>query len=555
MSDTLKWTFQMLDRMSGPAKTASRGMGELLQSTHAALASVQILGQAAAGAGRLIAAGLAPAISREKSLGAFETLLGTAEKARDMYGQAVEFAAETPFETAQVVDSFQRLLTAKFAEDEVPIAMRIIGDAASMQEDSQMAVQAVTRALSQIRSKGRLQGEELMQLQEAVPLNTAALYERLGKIYGTNAQAARKMIEAGQIDSQVASFAILGQLQEQFGGNMARSSKQVEGLISTLRSRPSEILSQMQDTQGYDALRDSLAGIAYEFDAATPAGQQLQQIVNDLGSGTLERVAVALEYGAKGAAAFASGLAEGLGPMGEAFGPTNATNMEKFTTAMNQFGTGAGQLATAISSVISPIQTFFGLFYKFGEWQASSYGEWIMKPFEWLATSSKAGLFRGQAINRSAVSQINAADEAGRNPYAGMVGPSEALQQELLALAGTGYADNGYEAGAAYADGTEQGLRDGLGWHSPPRLFVEAGEDSAGAFGLGMSRGRNGVQAAMMDTTRPAMGGGAGISVTFGDINVYAKDGQGIGQSIIAQVEPAIISFLERLALQSGRLT
>ena len=32
--NAIEWTFKMIDRMSGPAKSAGRGMGELIQTTH-----------------------------------------------------------------------------------------------------------------------------------------------------------------------------------------------------------------------------------------------------------------------------------------------------------------------------------------------------------------------------------------------------------------------------------------------------------------------------------------------------------------------------------------
>lgn len=365
MANKLSWVLEMVDKVSGPTKAAKGSLGDFIQTTHSALAAVQLIGQAAVGAGRLIASGLQPAISREKSLGAFETLLGTAEKARDMYGQAVKFAADTPFETSQVVDAFQRLLTAKFSEEEVPIALQIIGDAASMQEDSQAAVSSVTRALSQIRSKGRLQGEELMQLQEAVPINTASLYEKLGKIYGTNAQQARKMVEAGQIDSQAASFAILEQLSEQFGGNMARASKQIGGLVSTLQGRPAEFLAKLQDTQGYDSLRDVLGRMAGAFDPETSG---LTPFITQLGSGVLERASVTLDYLSAGAMAFMDGLSAGLGPLGEAFGPTNQTNLDKFKVLMEGVGTGIASAVKGVGFFVDKLSDVWGYLTKIGVW-------------------------------------------------------------------------------------------------------------------------------------------------------------------------------------------
>ena len=95
MANKIQWVMEMVDKISGPAKSAGSSLGNMIQVTHSALAAVQLIGQAAVSAGHMIASGLEPAISKEKSLGAFETLLGNAEQARKMYGEAVKFAAET----------------------------------------------------------------------------------------------------------------------------------------------------------------------------------------------------------------------------------------------------------------------------------------------------------------------------------------------------------------------------------------------------------------------------------------------------------------------------
>lgn len=513
--NAIEWTFKMVDKMSGPAKTASLSIGDLVQTTHSALASIQLIGQAAVGAGRMIAAGLAPAISREKSLGAFETLLGSAKEARDMYGQAVKFAAETPFETAQVVESFQRLLTARFSKEEVPIAMRIIGDAASMQEDSQMAVASVTRALSQIRSKGNLQGEELMQLQEAVPLNTAELYERLGKIYGKNAAEARKMQEAGQIDSQVASFAILAQLQAQFGGNMERSSKQIDGLLSTLKSRPSELLSQLQDTKGYTAVAGALSRLVTAFDDASPAGQRLQEMIKDLGGGALERVAVLIDYISAGGAALFEGLAAGLGPMNTAFGPANQTNLEKFSRLMEGVGTVTGKLVGFIGTLGDGLATVWNFWTKIGEALAKNekFGAfldkfaWLISPMADLAvgeqtTGTSAGTTGANLIRRS---------QASKGLDIPKYGDGGHVTRPHLAIVG---------------DEPEHIIPDRL-------LGVTGGASGTSPLALG---GRPSIQISMPITVMA--GGEAGAS---------------IGESIMAQVEPALLAILERWQLQAGR--
>ncbi len=526
MSNAIKWVFEMIDKISGPAKSAGASLGDMIQVTHSALAAVQLIGQAAIGAGQMIASGLEPAISREKSLGAFETLLGNAEQARAMYGQAVKFAAETPFETAQVVDAFQKLLTAKFSEEEVPIALRIIGDAASMQEDSQAAVDSVTRALSQIRSKGKLQGEELMQIQEAVPLNTAALYEKLGKIYGVNADKARKMQEAGQIDAQAASFAILEQLSEQFGGNMVRASTQVSGLISTLQSRPSEFLAKLQDTRGYDALRDVLGRMAGAFD---PEVSGLTPFITQLGSGVLERASVTMDYLSSGAMAFMEGLSAGLGPLAEAFGPANQTNLEKFKIIMEGVGTGVGSLAQGLGYVVDKLKMVWDYFTEIGEWwsENKTLSDFLDKFVAPLTAAAPTSGVRGgtqAALVAQAQQQADFEQQQGGEPlpdgYATMT-PAEMAEAYDLPQ---------YAAGGIVRKPTVA-------------LIGEAGPEAVVPLG-GRSASRS--------STGTTFSVSAPISINLtGQASV--SDAQSIASAVGPAVEAHLYSVLERLALQSGR--
>ena len=168
MANLLTWTFQLNDKFSGPAKDMSAGVGDFIQNAHSALAVTQMVGQAFMATGRAAASAfeamISPAVNMEKTLGSFKTLLGTAEKATEMYDSAVKFAADTPFETPEVIKGFQALLTAQIKPVEVPIAMEIIGDATSMQQDSAMALNTVTHQLGQMRAKGKMTMEEIEEL-------------------------------------------------------------------------------------------------------------------------------------------------------------------------------------------------------------------------------------------------------------------------------------------------------------------------------------------------------------------------------------------------------
>lgn len=225
------------------ASGAARARAEMaaLSSSVFNLRNLLIAGTAGYGAKLVI-----DAVSfKENTLIAFQTLLGSREEAERMMREAVRFAAQTPFETRDVVDAYQRLLTAGFKPVEIPVVLRGVGDLAAMKGFSQEIIDRVLLAFQQIRSKGRLQGEELLQLAEAgVPLGR--VYEVLGRRLGVTAEQARKLQEAGRISADLGIVAVMEALRDSVSGGelgklMDRTSQSIAGLWSTLRSRPTEL--------------------------------------------------------------------------------------------------------------------------------------------------------------------------------------------------------------------------------------------------------------------------------------------------------------------------
>ena len=225
------------------ASGAARARAEMaaLSSSVFSLRNLLIAGTAGYGAKLVI-----DAVSfKENTLIAFQTLLGSREEAERMMREAVRFAAATPFETRDVVDAYQRLLTAGFKPVEIPVVLRGVGDLAAMKGFSKEIIDRVLLAFQQIRAKGRLQGEELMQLAEAgVPLGR--VYEVLGRRLGVTAEQARKLQEAGRISADLGIVAVMEALRDSVSGGelgklMDRTSQSIAGLWSTLRSRPTEL--------------------------------------------------------------------------------------------------------------------------------------------------------------------------------------------------------------------------------------------------------------------------------------------------------------------------
>lgn len=166
----------------------------------------------------------------EQSQIAFETMLGSGERADAFLRDLADFAAATPFEFQGLQDSSRLLLAFGFQADAVIPIVETLGDATSALGGGTDTLEGVVRALGQIQTKGRVSTEELLQLAErGVPVFDI-LREKLNL---TSDQVAN--IGTIGISSSEAITAILEGLGERFGGAMQRQSRTILGLWSTVK--------------------------------------------------------------------------------------------------------------------------------------------------------------------------------------------------------------------------------------------------------------------------------------------------------------------------------
>ena len=364
----IQWTFEMLDKVSGPAKSAASSTLDMVRALHSSMAVMDYTIRGVKALGGAILAGIEPAVRQEKALGAFTTMLGDSAKAVDVYAEAVRFANETPFETKDIVDSYKQLLAAQFKADDLQIVTRIVGDASSLQDLPAEAMKSVNRALGQIKSKGKLSQEELNQVAEAVPLNQSMFLENLSKIYGTTLEQTRKLKDAGKISGEAGVYAVLQTLSQQFGGNMERASKQVSGLWSTIASMPDAYLSVLGNSAGYERIREALQLTVNALDPLSERGKALQEFISDVGSGVLEGAAQAINYLVAGMGGFVDGLVLALGPMKEMFGPTSQDSLKNFSSNMETIGQIVGNVVNVMIELGSALATSYRWLESIGKW-------------------------------------------------------------------------------------------------------------------------------------------------------------------------------------------
>lgn len=166
----------------------------------------------------------------EKQTVAFETMLGSAEKARDLLEDIVEFSAKTPFQLPDLQEGAKRLLGFGIEADKVVDTLRDLGNAA---QGDQTRLDRLTLAFGKLRAKGKATLEELnMFLEAGVPI-----LDELARMYDVNTQEMFEMISQGKIGFADVEEALtnLTTGTGQFAGMLEKQSKTLGGLLSTLK--------------------------------------------------------------------------------------------------------------------------------------------------------------------------------------------------------------------------------------------------------------------------------------------------------------------------------
>ena len=199
----------------------------------------------------------------------------TVEKATTETAQYLDdlrvFAAETPFELPQTLDAVKRLLSIGYAADDVKDnLLPAIGDITAALGQPASSISGVVYAFGQMKSAGRVLGQDLMQIGNALPGFNAkvAIAEQL---FAGDMQAMAKAMESGSLDSSVAIGAIIKAMQEFPGaaGAMERQSKTLAGVMSTFSDTVNNAL--------IDGLMPSMPMLSEALMGVMPAVQALAE--------------------------------------------------------------------------------------------------------------------------------------------------------------------------------------------------------------------------------------------------------------------------------------
>lgn len=176
----------------------------------------------------------------EQHTTSLEVMLGSASKASAMIEKMRDFAAKTPLTLENVISGGSLLMSYGVDESNLIDTMTKLGDLASGNAEK---MDRITLAYGQMLAKGKVTGEELMQMTEAgVPLQTA-----LAESIGVTGEEFSKMVSKGEVGIDALNKAITGLTtgNGKFAGMMEKQSQTMQGMLSTLQDNVSEFFRKM----------------------------------------------------------------------------------------------------------------------------------------------------------------------------------------------------------------------------------------------------------------------------------------------------------------------
>lgn len=183
---------------------------------------------------------------------AFETMLGSGQKAKGMISDLANLAATTPFDMKGVVNGAKQLLAYGFAANEITDTMRRLGDVSA---GLGLNLQDLTWLYGTTMVQGRLFTRDLMQFTgRGIPLT-----EELAKQFGVTKDKVSELVTAGKVGFPEVKKAIESLTNEggKFGGLMEKQSHSITGQVSNIKDTIEMAINDL-GTQTEGLMNDAL---------------------------------------------------------------------------------------------------------------------------------------------------------------------------------------------------------------------------------------------------------------------------------------------------------
>jgi len=182
-------------------------------------------------------------------------VMGSVQNGEYAFAWIKQFAVDTPYSVEQITKSFMQLKN--FGLDPMDGTLRKVADATAKYGNGMDSAQRVTLALGQSWARGKLQGQDIMQMIDAgIPV-----YDLLSNATGKTAGELQKMGEKGQITKDV-----MRQLIDEMGRSSAGTAEAkmntMAGAVANMGDAYANALDEMRRAGGFEFITDSVRALS-----------------------------------------------------------------------------------------------------------------------------------------------------------------------------------------------------------------------------------------------------------------------------------------------------
>lgn len=171
--------------------------------------------------------------STDATLSMTDALEAATPITQDLTKWIQELAIKSPFDQAGVAEAFRMSMALGATTGEAKRLTTALIDFSTASGGDSFQMQRIALALGQMRAKGKLTGEEMLQLTEA-GLSVRDILIEAGAEIGLTTENFDKMQSKGLIPATFAIEAITSALEEDFGGAAERASGTLSGLSNSI---------------------------------------------------------------------------------------------------------------------------------------------------------------------------------------------------------------------------------------------------------------------------------------------------------------------------------
>ena len=209
---------------------------------------------------------------------AFETMLGSAAKAKNIMAELEEFAVKTPFSMPQVVQGAKQLIAFGTEAEDVTDTLRHLGDIAS---GLSIPISRVINLYGQVEMMGKVTTRQIRMAQ----MSGIPILDELAKSLGKTKVEVQGMVTAGQIGANQFKDALFNLSSEggKFFNLMDKQAKTITGKISNIGVALHGMFNEIgQSSEG--VLNKAVDSVAYMVEHYKQLGEILIPMVATYGA-------------------------------------------------------------------------------------------------------------------------------------------------------------------------------------------------------------------------------------------------------------------------------